>query len=337
MDYLISDLHLDHDNIIDYCDREFDEIDAMAVIFGSPGLFDVYDVYDVLDEKMKSAGKPIYPILPSVINVEEEIRYFISKGHINFPDEVQFGEALSRVAAAPYPEEVDEAPVEIDREKIHGIIENADDGYLEPEAVQDLLDAAGITRAGERVAHTVEEAVEAAEVLGYPVVMKVVGPLHKSDVGGVSTDINAEKTLRKEFERLMQIPDTTGVLLQPMLSGLELFAGMKAEPGFGNLVLCGLGGVFVEIIKDVATGLAPFGKDEAHSLIRSLKGYKMIEGSRGEEGVDESQFADVLVRLSALGAEAPEIVEMDLNPLLGSPQHVTAVDARVRIEHGSGG
>jgi acetyltransferase len=119
-----------------------------------------------------------------------------------------------------------------------------------------------------------------------------------------------------------------------MLSGLELFAGMKAEQGFGHLVLCGLGGVFVEVLKDTSVALAPFGEKEALSMIHSLKGYKMLEGTRGEEGVDTEQFANVLVRLSALAAAAPEIVEMDLNPLLGSRQHVTAVDARIRVEHG---
>ncbi len=320
--------------IIDYCDKEFDEIDAMVVIFGSPGLFEVYEVYDVLDAKMRSAGKPIYPVLPSVINVQDEIRHFISKGRINFPDEVQLGEALARVAAVPQPEEHDAAPVEIDRETIRAVIDGAGDGYLEPEGVQQLLDAAGILRAGERTAQTADEAAEAAGVLGYPVVMKVIGPLHKSDVGGVATDVANEKSVRHEFDRLMQIPETTGVLLQPMLSGLELFAGMKAEQGFGHMVLCGLGGVFVEVLKDVAVALAPFGGKEAHSMIHSLKGYDMLEGTRGAEGVDVGQFAEVLIRLSALASAAPEIVEMDLNPLLGSRQHVTAVDARIRVEHG---
>ncbi len=333
IDFLATGTAEQLEQIIESCEKDFDEIDAMVVIFGSPGLSEVYNVYEVLDKKMKSSKKPIYPVLPSIINAKGEIESFISKGRINFPDEVLFADALARAAAVPSPEKKDEPQIEIDRAAIRGVVENAGNGYLEPKDIQSILDAAGINRAGERVAHTVEEAAEAAEILGYPVVMKVIGPVHKSDVGGVAVDIKNEKSVRSEFEQLLQIPETTGVLLQPMLSGLELFAGMKAEKGFGHLVLCGLGGVFVEVLKDVSSALAPFGPKEALSLIHSLRGYKMIEGTRGGEGLDETLFADILVRLSLLAEVAPEIAELDLNPLLGSPQHVTAVDARVRIEH----
>ncbi|MFO7849263.1 MAG: acetate--CoA ligase family protein [Spirochaetia bacterium] len=337
IDFLATGTAKQLEHIIESCEKDFDEIDAMVVIFGSPGLSEVYDVYEVLDKKMKTCKKPIYPVLPSVINAEKEIESFISKGRTYFPDEVMLGDALARAATAPFSEEAEEPQIEMDRETIRGVVENAGNGYLEPRGIQSILDAAGINRAGERVAYTVEEAAEAAEILGYPVVMKVVGPIHKSDVGGVAMNVKNEKSLRSEFERLLQIPDTTGVLLQPMMSGIELFAGMKAEKGFGHLVLCGLGGVFVEVLKDVSSALAPFGEEEALSLIRSLRGYKMIEGTRGAEGLDEKLFADILVRLSLLAVIAPEIVELDLNPLLGSPQHVTAVDARMRIEHSGGG
>jgi len=178
----------------------------------------------------------------------------------------------------------------------------------------------------------VDEAVKAAEELGYPVVMKVVGPVHKSDVGGVVLNVADEVTVRKEFERMMQIEDTTGILLQPMLSGTELFAGAKAEPKFGHMVLCGLGGIFIEVLKDVNAGLAPLTIDEALHMIQDLKGYGISQGARGQEGVDEDKFADAVVRLSALVKAAPEIAEMDLNPLLGNEKQVVAVDARIRIE-----
>ena len=117
-----------------------------------------------------------------------------------------------------------------------------------------------------------------------------------------------------------------------MLSGQELFAGVSLEPGFGHMVLCGLGGIFVEVLKDVQSGLTPLGQEEALSMIRSLKGYKMIEGNRGQEGTDEYLFADILTRLGALVETAPEIAELDLNPLLGSPNYVCAVDARIKVD-----
>jgi acetyltransferase len=319
-------------HIIDACENDFDNIDAMAVIFGSPGLFPVYDVYDLLDEKMKTCKKPIYPILPSVINVKDEIDAFIKKGRINFPDEVIFGNALAKVyhTEKPVPEKID-VP-EVDHSAIRNIIDNSEEGYISPEKVQALLDAAGISRAGEAVVTSKEDAVKAAQELGLPVVMKVVGPVHKSDVGGVVLNVKDIETVAKEFERMIQIKDTTAILLQPMLSGTELFVGAKAEPKFGHMVLCGLGGIFIEVLKDVSASLAPLSKEEAAKMIKNLRSYKIIEGVRGQEGVNEEMFAEIISRVGALVNAAPEIAEMDLNPLLGKADKVVAVDARIRIE-----
>jgi len=319
-------------HIIDACDKDFDNIDAMAVIFGSPGLFPVHDVYDLLDEKMKTCQKPIYPILPSVINVAEEIAAFIDKGRINFPDEVVFGNALAKVYHTQKPEPESIKLPAVDEKAIREIIDGAEDGYIAPEKVQALLDAAGISRAGEAVVTSAKDAVIAAKELGMPVVMKVVGPVHKSDVGGVVLSVNDEQTVEKEFNRMIQIKDTTAILLQPMLSGTELFVGAKAEPKFGHMVLCGLGGIFIEVLKDVNAGLAPISQDEALGMIRNLKSYGIIKGARGQEGVNEELFAEIVVRLSALVKVAPEIVEMDLNPLLGKADKVVAVDARICLE-----
>lgn len=318
--------------IIDACENDFDSIDAMIVIFGSPGLFEVYDVYRLLDEKMKTCKKPIFPVLPSIINVKDEIEDFLSRGRINFPEEVALGNALSKIYYAPKtaPENIN-LPI-IDKEKIRHIINKASNGYLPPEAVQLLLDAAKIPRAGEAVVLDREEAVKSAQKLGYPVVMKVVGPVHKSDVGGVVLNVKDDLTVEKEFERMIKIKDTTAILIQPMLSGIELFAGAKKEDKFGHMVLCGLGGIFIEVLKDVNSGLAPLTYDEATQMIRSLKSYGIIKGARGQEGVNEEIFADIVVKLSALVTVAPEIFEMDLNPLLGKKDKVVAVDARIRIE-----
>jgi len=318
--------------IIDYCDQKFDNIDGIAVIFGSPGLFPVYDVYDLLDEKMKTTQKPIYPILPSVINVKDEINHFISKGRLIFPDEVLFGKALTKVYNTPQPiaEQID-IP-EVDKSKIRSIVDAADNGYIAPDKVQELMDAAGINRAGEAVVDNKADAVKEAERLGLPVVMKVVGPVHKSDVGGVALEVNDNETVASEFERMIKIKDTTGILIQPMLKGTEIFIGAKKEGNFGHMVLCGLGGIFIEVLKDVNSAIAPVEKEEARKMIRNLKSYGIIKGTRGQEGVNEDQFAEAVMRVSALVDAAPEIAEMDLNPLLGNPKEVVAVDARVRIE-----
>jgi acetate---CoA ligase (ADP-forming) len=318
--------------IVDACEKDFENIDAMIVIFGSPGLFEVYDVYNLLDQKMKTCKKPIFPVLPSIVNVKNEIEDFISKGRINFPDEVSLGNALSKIyfTHQPAPEKI-ELP-QIDTDKIRSVISKSQNGYLSPDAIQVLLDAAGIPRAGEAVVNTKEDAVISAEKLGYPVVMKVVGPVHKSDVGGVVLNVKDAITTGKEFERMIKIKDTTAILIQPMLSGIELFAGVKREDKFGHMVLCGLGGIFIEVLKDVSSGLAPLTTEESLRMIRSLKSYGIIKGARGQEGVNEEIFADIVVRLSALVTAAPEIFEMDLNPLLGKKDSVVAVDARIRIE-----
>jgi acetate---CoA ligase (ADP-forming) len=318
--------------IIDACENDFDNIDAMAVIFGSPGLFTVYDVYDLLGSKMRSCKKTIYPILPSVINVKDEIRHFVEMGNVYFPDEVVFAGALSGVLNTPGPADVVTEKYKVDSRRIRSVINSCSDGYLNPENVAEILDAAGIERVAEGYASTEEQAVKISCETGFPVVMKVTGPVHKSDIGGVSLNISSEEKAKSEYARLIKIDEAKGVLIQKMASGTELFAGVKFEGNFGHMVLAGLGGIFIEVLKDVSAGLAPVGKDEALSMVRSLRGYKIIQGVRGKTGIDELKFAEIICRLSALVEVAPEIIEMDINPLLGTAIHIVAVDARIRIE-----
>lgn len=332
IDFLATGTAQQLGDIIDACENDFDEIDGMAVIFGSPGLFQVYDVYDLLHEKMKTCKKPVYPILPSVINVKDEIAQFIEKGRINFPDEVIFGEALAKVynTKAPQPENI-ELP-SIDVKRIREVIDAAENGYLDTTSIHALMDAAGIDRAHEGVSSNEDELVEMANKIGYPLVMKVVGPVHKSDVGGVTLNVMNEETVRSEFKRMMQIKDTYAVMLAQQLRGTEVFIGAKREDKFGHMVLCGLGGIFIEVLKDVKAGLAPISQDSALEMIKGLKSYKIIQGVRGQESVNEAKFAEAVSRVSALCKAAPEIFEMDFNPLLGNKDSVVAVDARIRIE-----
>ena len=319
--------------IIDAVNNDFHHIDAMVVIFGTPGLSKIFDVYELLDHKMKNSKKPIYPVLPSLLTAAEEVKFFLSKGRINFPDEATLGLALSKVYHGLAPQSVDIERPTINAKQIRTIIGEAENGYLAPEKVQALLDAAGIKRAGEEVAEQADDAVAAANRLGYPVVMKVVGPVHKSDVGGVVLHVKNAEQVRKEFERMIRIKDTTAILLQPMLSGLELFAGAKKEGAFGHTILCGMGGIFIEVLKDVAYELVPVDKSAALKMIESLKSYPLLQGVRGQKPIQIEAFAETISRLSALLEVAPEIAELDLNPLLANEKQVIAVDARVRIEN----
>ena len=162
--------------------------------------------------------------------------------------------------------------------------------------------------------------------------MKVIGPVHKSDVGGVTLNIKSDHHLAAEFKRMIKIKGVSSVLIQRMHTGIELFIGAKYEPRFGHVIICGLGGIFVEMLGDFSSGLAPLTFKEAFSMIRNLKSYRIIKGARGQEGINEEKFAEIIVRLSSLLRYATEIKEMDLNPLIGNMQNIIAVDARIRVE-----
>jgi acetyltransferase len=318
---------------IDYCEHQFEEIDGIAVIFGSPGLTRVYEAYETLDEKMRTCSKPIFPILPSVSTAWDETDFFVKKGHVNFSDEVRLADALTKILKTPTPLGYIIELKGVDIPLIRRIIDNIpESGYISPKYVQMLFKAAGIPMVEELVSGDWNEIKAFAEKTGFPLVAKVVGPVHKTDVGGVVLNIRSIEHLEIEFKRLINIPDAQSVMVQPMLKGRELFAGAKYEEKFGHIVLCGIGGIFVEIFKDIASGLAPLAIDEALSMIHSLRGYKVFEGARGQDGISERQFARIIVQLSALLRFATEIKELDINPLIATPNGIIAVDARIKIE-----
>ena len=289
---------------IDYCDQRFPEIDAIFVIFGTPGLVQLYTAYDVL-----------------------------KKGHVNFSDEVTLATTLTRVISTPPPAAPEIELFGVDVPRIRNIIGSIEeDGYVAPDIVHQLLESAGIPMVPEMVSNDKKTLTDFAQKVGYPVVAKVVGPVHKSDVGGVALNIRTPEHLALEFDRMMKIEGATSVMVQKMLKGTELFIGAKYEERFGHVVLCGLGGIFVEVLRDVSSGLAPLSYPEAYSMIRSLRAYKIIQGTRGQAGINQQRYAEIIVRLSTLLRFATEIKEMDINPLLADEQNVLAVDARIRIQ-----
>ncbi|MBQ6749504.1 MAG: acetate--CoA ligase family protein [Bacteroidaceae bacterium] len=318
---------------IDYCEHRFDQVDAIAVIYGTPGLTPLYEAYEVLHQKILQSKKPIFPVLPSLHTAGPEVAEFLAKGHVNFSDEVTLATALSQIMQTPPPAPPEIELFGVDVPKIRDIISNIhENGYIAPTLVHQLLACAGIPMVPEMVSEDKEELIAFANRVGYPVVAKVVGPIHKSDVGGVALNIHTPEHLSLEFDRMMQIPDARGVMVQKMLKGTELFIGAKYETRFGHVVLCGLGGIFVEVLKDVQSGLAPLSYAEAYSMIHTLRGYKIIQGTRGQAGINEQKYAEIIVRLSTLLRFATEIKEMDINPLLADANDVVAVDARILIE-----
>ena len=319
--------------IIDFCEHKFDEIDAMVVVFGSPGLFDVENVYKVLNVKMDVCKKPIFPVLPSLVNAAKEIQYFLSKGHVNFPDEVILGKALCESYFTGNPVEYTEHQLNIDSDKIRTVLkwEKDKDGYLPVEANNFIMDCMQIPRAQESIVRSELQALNITEQFGFPLVMKVIGPLHKSDVGGVALDVTSVDLVKAHYKNLMLINGAQAVLIQKQYSGIELFVGVSYEEGFGHLILMGLGGIFVEILGDVKVCLCPCTKKEILYRLKNLKAFPILQGLRGKKGIDLDVFADIILKVSQLTQVLPEIKEMDINPLLGNGKEIIAVDMRVRI------
>ena len=317
---------------IDYCEK-MENIDAIMVIFGTPGLVKIFEVYDVLHKKILECPKPIFPILPSVNTAGPEVQEFLKRGHVNFSDEVTLATALTQIMKTPEPTRFEVELYGTDISRLHKLIDSiGESGYVSPDIVRQILSCAGIPMVPELVSTSKDELSAFAEKVGFPVVAKVVGPVHKSDVGGVALNIRSKEVLGAEFDRMMQIPNATAVMVQKMIKGTELFIGAKYEERFGHVVLCGLGGIFVEVLRDVSSGLAPLSYEEAYSMIHSLRAYKILKGTRGQKGINERMYAEIIVRLSTLLRFATEIKEIDINPLLADENDVIAVDARIRIE-----
>ncbi len=210
-------------------------------------------------------------------------------------------------------------------------------GWLEPEEVAAVLGAYGIRQPGSRVAANEDEAVAIAAELGGPMVLKVESQsaLHKSDVGGVVLDVEGEAEIRTAFRTVTSVvDDADGALVQQYVpGGHEVLVGMTEDPTFGPLVVFGLGGVFVELIGDVAFRIHPLSDLDAAEMIQEVRSAKLLDGFRGGDPGDVPAVVETLLRVSALVEAVPELVEMDLNPVkVGTPgEGVVVVDARVRV------
>jgi len=209
---------------------------------------------------------------------------------------------------------------------------------------KEILEAYGFLTPKGSIATTAEQAANIAEQLGYPVVLKIWSPdiLHKSDFGGVRVGLGSVQEVKDSFDLMMyRIPkrlpeaDILGVLVQEMCSGgREVILGMNRDRRFGPLMMFGMGGTMVEVLKDVSFYLAPLTADEAKQMLVSTRTYRMLEGVRGEEAVDIDAIAEGLQRLSQLVTEFPQIQELDINPYVVGPEGTTpiAVDARMSVE-----
>jgi acetyl coenzyme A synthetase (ADP forming)-like protein len=225
--------------------------------------------------------------------------------------------------------------LECDRDAAQTVVREAvasGGGWLDPDRTRRLLQAYGLPLVPERVAATTEEAVAAARELGFPLVVKTAAPgAHKTEQSGIALDLADEAAVLEAVERI-----GTPVLVQPFVrGGAELLAGAVQDPVFGPLVAFGPGGVLAELIGEAQFRLAPLTDLDAEELVRSGKAGRLVAGFRGTPPADEGALVDLLLRLSLLAEELPEVAELDLNPVLALPDRCFAVDARVRVaEHG---
>jgi len=307
-------------------EEEKENVDYILFIDGDSGLADNWEICRSLMRAQDEGSVPVLPAFLSPVSAQDALARFRDAGRCWFEDEVAMARALGRVVNRP---RITDAAAEA-----HGYDRNAvrdalrgHHGVLPPDITRRVLRAAGLRLPAQQVLD--READPSSVTIPFPWAMKVTGPLHKSDVGGVKLGIRNVDEARAVGHALLRIQGATGCLVQQMIPGTEVIIGSKREEGYGHLVAFGLGGIYTEALKDVQFRLAPLSTAEAENMIQSIRAFPIIRGLRGQPSMDAGLLADMLVRVGLLVAEAPQIQEMDLNPVKGSGTDLYVVDARI--------
>jgi acetyltransferase len=319
-------------------------VDAAIVINVTPLLSNPIDVMDQVAQTARRHAKPVLAVIMATEDFYEEMK---SRGEhppvYRFPESA--ARALSRLSR--YAEwrrrPAHEAPSDfaVDDAAVAAILEAAPEGYLSDQLAFRVLRHYGIPLVAGRKVETPQQVLEVAEEIGYPLVLKAIGPelVHKSDVGGVHLDLRT----RDDVERALTEIDTSlaaagrafeGFLVQEMASdGHEVIFGLSIDERFGPLLMFGLGGKYVEVLRDVRFGVTPLAPSEARDMIRGLRGFPLLEGVRGEPPADLDRLEEILLRLAQLADRHRRIRELDINPFLAAPKGVEskALDVRIRV------
>jgi acetyltransferase len=239
------------------------------------------------------------------------------------------------------PEELPPAPFAVDDARVARLLDDAGGGWLPPAAAFGVLEAYGIPTAPWRLVARADEVAPAAEAVGYPVVLKAVAPklLHKSELGAVALDLRDADELAAALAAMTGRLDAAnvaaeGFLVQRLLrGGQEVVFGVATDPRLGPLLMFGLGGKYVEVLRDVRFAVPPLVRGDADAMVRGIRGFPLLEGVRGDAPADLARLEDVLLRLDQLVARHPRVVELDLNPFLAAPAGRTsaALDVRIRV------
>jgi acyl-CoA synthetase (NDP forming) len=312
-------------------------LDSLIVLFVPPVVAGADEVAVAIQDAVARAGtdKPVLAVLISKDGTPAALREGGSAvASFAYPESAAraLGLAAARAewlrrpaGAVPARPEVDSVEA---RRVVSETLAGRDEVWLDADTTRRLLTAYGVPVVPERVAESADEAVEAANDLGLPVVLKTaVAGAHKTEQGGIALGLRDERQIRAAAERI-GLP----VLVQPMVSGgAELLAGIVQDPVFGPLVAFGPGGVFAELIGDAAFRIAPLTDVDAKELVHEGKAGRLVAGFRGAPAADSAALVDLLHRLSLLAQDFPEVAELDLNPVIALPNGCVAVDARVRL------
>ena len=317
------------------------------VIFVPPVASDPVAVAKSISESSASSGKPVLGCFMG----SESVAHAVEELERNRIPSYKFPESAAMSLAAMYRyHKWRERPAsgvkhfEVDTASIREMIDGRE-GYLDAQDVTRMLETYGFKMPESGIVKTADEACAEADRLGYPVVLKalVKDKIHKSDIGGVKLDLRTAYEVKGGFYEILDslkkadIPeeDLVGVMVQRMVhGGKETIIGVVSDPMFGPLVMFGMGGIYVEVLKDVAFRIPPLTELDARELIESIKGHVILEGIRGDPPSDIDATVEALQRVSQMVVENPEIIEMDLNPLIIMPEGkgVLALDARIRVE-----
>ncbi len=308
--------------------EEADNLDYIMVVVGDSGLSDNWAIYQEVIKAMDRLPLPVFPSFCTAVSSAKPLADFTAAGKCYFEDEVAMAKAIGRIVNRPASAEPVPGLPGYDRPRLAEILAGKT-GILDPDTVASVLDAAGIRTPGQRVLDAKADLPELTSTLPFPWVMKVVGPLHKTDVGGVKVGIADLAAAAETYDAMMAIPGASGVLVQQMVRGTEVIIGAKREEPFGHLVAFGLGGIYAEALKDIQFRLAPLAVAEALDMIDAIAAAPIVKGVRGEPGMDLKLLADQLVRVGLLATDFPQIAEMDLNPVKGTGTALYAVDARI--------
>lgn len=322
-------------------------VDALIVILTPQAMTEIEKTAEAVGRIAQGSTKPVLGCFMGEARVEAGVAILQRYGVPNYPFPERAADALAAMSRyrrerarplfEPEPCEVCKPVVRelFDRVRSEGRISI---GELE---ARQVLEAYGFPVPKSELATTAEEAVAIAERIGYPVVLKVASPdiLHKTDVGGVRVNLRSAADVRDAFDLIVYraqryVPGARiwGCLVQQMVpKGREVLLGMSRDPQFGPLVAFGLGGIYVEALKDVSFRVAPFSRQEAQEMIREIRSYPLLEGVRGEPPADHDAMVDALMRVSQLVTDFPEIVELDINPLMVFEQGRGAVALDMRL------